>query len=53
MPGDLKAAHEQNDKVVKEAYGINEKATDEEIIGKLIYLYIKRVRELDEKRNSK
>ena len=46
MPGDLKAAHEQNDKVVKEAYGINEKATDEEIIEHLIGMYVKRVEEL-------
>ena len=53
MPYDLLLAHERNDKAVMEAYNISEEYTNEQIIEKLIYLYVKKVRELNEKGNSR
>lgn len=41
MPIELRKAHEENDKAVLKAYGMNAKATESEIISKLFEIYEK------------
>jgi len=47
MPEDLRKAHENNDKVVKRAYGFKPSMSEPEIVAELFRLYDERVKELE------
>ncbi len=53
MPKDLRKAHEDNDKVVKRAYGFKPSMSEPEIVAELFRLYDERVKELEKEANEK